>query len=129
MGHLCRVSWRTRPIQPKSMICSKPQPGDTIRSVAPSLPVFPTLTSPVRSPQTGLFFGRPVQHPRQMVFIFASNFEFSAASTSTYCGFWSVGFLDATGFATAIGSVGLSWAVEGLDVLCLPSICGDAVPL
>jgi hypothetical protein len=30
--------------------------GDTIRSAAPSLPVFPTLTSPVRSPQTGFFF-------------------------------------------------------------------------
>jgi hypothetical protein len=30
-----------------------------------------------------------------MVFIFASNFEFSTASSSTYCAFWSVGVLGA----------------------------------
>jgi hypothetical protein len=67
-----------------------------------------------------------------MVFIFASNFEFSAASTSTYRSLWSVGFLDIAGLSTAIGAsdiAGLFGAVEALDVLVLPSVCGGAVLL
>ena len=57
-----------------------------------------------------------------MVFIFASNFEFSAASSSTYCAFWSVGVLEAAGFSTAIeasDNTGLCGAFEALDVLGL----------
>jgi hypothetical protein len=71
-----------------------------------------------------------LQHPRQMVFIFASNFAFSAASTSTYSD-RSVKFLDAAGLSTAIGAsdtAGL-FGVEALEVLSLPSLCGGAVPL
>ena len=67
-----------------------------------------------------------------MVFIFASNFEFSAASTSTYSAFWPVEVLDAAGLSTAIGAsdtAGLSGAVEAFDVLGLPSVCGRAVLL
>jgi hypothetical protein len=67
-----------------------------------------------------------------MVFIFASNFEFSAASTSTYCVLWSAGVLDAAGLSTAIGAsdiVGLFGAIEALDVLGLPSVGGGAVLL
>ena len=73
-----------------------------------------------------------VQHPRQMVFIFASNFEFSTASTSTYFSVWSVGVLDAAGLSTAIGApdtAGLAVAVEALDALGLPSAYGGAVLL
>jgi len=67
-----------------------------------------------------------------MVFIFASNFEFSPSSTSMYFALWSVGVLEATGLSTAIGAsdtAGLS-GVEALVVLGrgLPSVCG-AVPL
>jgi hypothetical protein len=67
-----------------------------------------------------------------MVFIFASNFEFSAASTSTYCVLWSAGVLDAAGLSTAIGAsdiAGLFGAIEALDVLGLPSVGGGAVLL
>jgi len=67
-----------------------------------------------------------------MVFIFASNFEFSTASTSTYFSVWSVGVLDAAGLSTAIGApdtAGLAVAVEALDALGLPSAYGGAVLL
>ena len=42
-------------------------------------------------------FGPALQHPRQIVFIFASNFEFSTASMSTTVPCSSVGVLDAAG--------------------------------
>jgi hypothetical protein len=67
-----------------------------------------------------------------MVFIFASIFELSASSTSTYFALWSVGVLEAAGLSTAIGAsdtAGLYGAVEALDVLGLLGVCGRAVPL
>ena len=72
-----------------------------------------------------------LQHPRQMVFIFASNFEFSTASSSTYFA-RSVRFLDSAGLSAEIGasdSADLSGAVEALEVLGLASVCGSAVLL
>ena len=67
-----------------------------------------------------------------MVFIFASIFEFSASSTSTYFALGSAGVLEAAGPCTAIGAsdtAGLYGAVEALDALGLPGVCGRAVPL
>ena len=80
----------------------------------------------------GRIEGRRLQHPRQMVFILASIFEFSASSTSMYCALWSVAFLDTAGLSTAIGASDtavLFGAVEALDVLGLLSVCGGAVLL
>lgn len=48
--------------------------------------------------------GPGVQHPRQMVFIFAPIFEFSASSTSTSLSPRPVGILGAAGLSTVIGS-------------------------
>jgi hypothetical protein len=67
-----------------------------------------------------------------MVFIFASIFEFSTASTSMYFALWSVGALDAADLSTAIGAsgaAGFSGAVEALDNFGLPSVRGGAVLL
>jgi hypothetical protein len=52
-----------------------------------------------------------------MVFIFASNFEFSTASISTIVPCWSVGVLDAAA---------LSGAVGGLDAAGFPAAVGGA---
>jgi hypothetical protein len=61
-------------------------------------------------------FGLALQHPRQIVFIFASNFEFSTASMSTTVPCSSVGVLDAAGLSVAVGVLdvaGLLTAVGG----------------
>jgi len=63
---------------------------------------------------------RVSQQPRQRVFSLASNFEFSTASTSTYCAFWSVRVLDAAG---------LSSAAVALDVARLGGVGVGAVEL
>ena len=72
-----------------------------------------------------------LQHPRQMVFIFASIFEFSASSTSTYFALWSVDVFEAGSYAAigALDTAGLYGAVEALDALGLPGVCGRAVRL
>jgi hypothetical protein len=63
-----------------------------------------------------------------MVFIFETNFEFSAARTSTYGPLWSAGALIVAVVSLAIGDTsGFSTALAGLNLLIVPGVTGGAV--